>query len=274
LQQQIHGKKRGAERRSARRRNDISGSSAGVRFHYGTTGRDLMSLQLRALAVFAAAATLLGGCESSLPSLPSVGIGTTTGYSNPAYNNPTYCSDSNCRLAAPPPNENPDEYRIGPGDSLEVTVWHNQDLSGKMLVRPDGGISMPIIGDVVAAGRTPTELAKDLQDKLKNYVQNPIVTVSPTVFVGPTARQIRVIGEAAEPKALPYRTNMTLLDVVIEIGGLSRYADGSHAVIVRVEKGVQKTYHVDLDGLVRDGDIEKNVAMQPGDVLIIPQRFF
>jgi polysaccharide export outer membrane protein len=233
-----------------------------------------MSLHLRALAIFAAAATLLGGCGPSLPSLPSVGIGTTTAYDNPAYTNPTYCSDSSCRLAAPAPNENPDKYRIGPGDSLEITVWHNQDLSGKMMVRPDGGISMAIIGDVVAAGKTPTELAKDLQDKLKNYVQNPIVTVSPTQFVGLTARQIRVVGEAAEPKALPYKTNMTLLDVVIEIGGLSRYADGSHAVIVRVEKGVQKTYRVDLDGLVRDGDIDKNVAMQPGDVLIIPQRFF
>jgi polysaccharide export outer membrane protein len=233
-----------------------------------------MSLHFGTLAVFAAAATLVGGCGSSLPSLPSAGIGTTAGYNNPAYSNPTYCSDSNCRLAVQPPNENPDEYRIGPGDSLEITVWHNQDLSGKVVVRPDGGISMAIIGDVVATGKTPTQLAKDLQDKLKNYVQNPIVTVSPTEFVGPTARQIRVIGEAAEPKALPYKTNMTLLDVVIEIGGLSRYADGGRAVIVRVEKGVQKTYRVDLDGLVRDGDIEKNVAMQPGDVLIIPQRFF
>jgi polysaccharide export outer membrane protein len=206
--------------------------------------------------------------------LPSAGIGTTAGYNNPAYGNPTYCAAHNCRLAVPPPNENPDEYRIGSGDALEITVWHNQDLSGKMVVRPDGAISMPIIGDVVAAGKTPTELAKDLEDKLKSYVLNPMVTVSPTEFVGPTARQIRVIGEAAEPKALPYKTNMTLLDVVIEIGGLSRYADGSRAVIVRVEKGVQKTYRVDLDGLVRDGDIDQNVAMQPGDVLIIPERFF
>jgi len=233
-----------------------------------------MSLHFRALAAFAALATLCGGCQSSLPSLPSAGVGTTTGYDNPANENPTYCSTHSCRLAAPPPNENPDEYRIGSGDALEITVWHNQDLSGKMVVRPDGGISMPIVGDVVAAGKTPTELAKDLQDKLKNYVQNPIVTVSPTEFIGPTARQIRVIGQAAEPKALPYKTNMTLLDVVIEIGGLSRYADGSRAVIVRTEKGVQKTYRVNLDGLVRDGDIDQNVAMQPGDVLIIPERFF
>lgn len=233
-----------------------------------------MNFQFRSRALFAAVMMLLGGCESSLPSLPSVGIGTTAAYDKAASGSPTYCSNHSCRLAVLPPNENPDEYRIGSGDALDITVWHNQDLSGKIVVRPDGGISMPIIGDVVAAGKTPTELAKDLQDKLKSYVQDPIVTVSPTEFVGPTARQIRVIGEAAEPKALPYKTNMTLLDVVIEIGGLSRYADGSHAVIVRVEKGEQKTYHVDLDGLVRDGDIDQNVAMQPGDVLIIPQRFF
>lgn len=268
-----------------------------------------MSLHFRALAAFAAVAMLIGGCgvfrSSDQPSLPSVGTGTTNApttafYGNPAYGNPAYGNPAYGNSAygnppngnppnenpangntvygnsayGPPPYANPNEYRIGPGDSLEITVWHNQDLSGKMVVRPDGGISMPIIGDVVAAGRTPTELARDLQDKLKSYVQNPIVTVSPTEFFGPTDRQIRVIGEAAEPKALPYKTNMTLLDVVIEIGGLSRYADGSRAVIIRVQNGIQQSYHVDLDGLVRDGDITQNVAMQPGDVLIIPQRFF
>jgi polysaccharide export outer membrane protein len=166
------------------------------------------------------------------------------------------------------------DYRIGPGDSLDIVVWHEKDLSNRIPVRPDGRVSMPLVGDIVAAGKTPMDLAKDIQDKLKPYVKDPLVTVTPLEFVGPIARQVRVIGEAVQPRAVPYRSNMTVLDVMIEVGGLSRYADGDRAVIVRLEKGVQKTYHVHLDGLIRDGDIAQNVAMQPGDVLIIPQRFF
>jgi len=170
--------------------------------------------------------------------------------------------------------EDSSDYRIGPGDNLDVVVWHEKDLSNKIPVRPDGRISMPLLGDIVAAGKTPMDLAKDIQEKLKPYVKDPLVTVTPTEFVGPIARQIRVIGEAAQPRAVPYRSNMTLLDVMIQVGGLTRYADGDRAEIVRLDKGVQKTYHVHLDGLIRDGDINQNVAMQPGDVLIIPQRFF
>jgi polysaccharide biosynthesis/export protein len=230
-----------------------------------------MHLHLRVLAVFAAAAVLLGGCGGAdLPTLPSVGFGTTPSAELSAAPSAGITSGLYGGLSS----ENAADYRIGPGDTLDITVWHNQDLSGKVVVRPDGGISMPIIGDVVAAGKKPTELAKDLQDKLKSYVLNPLVTVSPTEFYGPAVRQIRVIGEAVEPKALPYKTNMTLLDVIIEIGGLSRYADGSRAVIIRLENGGQRTYHINLDGLIRDGDITQNVAMQPGDVVIIPQRFF
>jgi polysaccharide biosynthesis/export protein len=170
--------------------------------------------------------------------------------------------------------ENSQDYRIGPGDNLNIVVWHEQDLSSRVPVRPDGRISMPLLGDVVAAGKTPTDLAKEIQEKLKPYVKDPLVTVTPTEFVGPIARQVRVIGEAVQPRAIPYSSNMTLLDVMIQVGGLTRYADGDRAVIVRLENGAQKTYHVHLDGLIRDGDVTQNVAMQPGDVLIIPQRFF
>ena len=169
---------------------------------------------------------------------------------------------------------NGSDYRIGPGDQLNVVVWHNGDLSGPVPVRPDGRISIPLVGDVVAAGKTPMDLANELKDKLKPFVKDPLVTVTPTQFVGPIARQVRVIGEAAQPRAIPYSSNMTLLDVMIAAGGLTRYADGDRAEIVRNENGVQKTYHVHLDSLIRDGDVSQNVAIQPGDILIIPQRFF
>jgi polysaccharide biosynthesis/export protein len=166
------------------------------------------------------------------------------------------------------------DYRIGPGDMLSVVVWHNPDLTSQMPVRPDGRISMPLVGDVVAAGKTPMNLADELKEKLKPYLKDPLVTVTPTQFVGPFARQIRVIGEAAQPRAIPYSSSMTILDVMIAVGGLTRYAAGDRAVIVRVENGVQKTYHVHLDSLIRDGDVSQNVAVEPGDILIIPQRFF
>jgi polysaccharide export outer membrane protein len=166
------------------------------------------------------------------------------------------------------------DYRIGPGDLLDVNVWHNAELSSKIPVRPDGRISLPLMGEVVAAGKTPTALALEIQQKLKAYIQDPLVTVTPTQFVAPFARQIRVIGEAVQPKAIPYSANMTLLDVMIAVGGLTRYADGDRAVIVRVANNVQRTYHIHLDSLIRDGDVSENVAVEPGDVLIIPQRFF
>lgn len=169
---------------------------------------------------------------------------------------------------------NASDYRIGPGDVLNVTVWHNADLSGSLTVRPDGRISMPLIGETVAAGRTPADLGRELQDKFRPFVKDPLVTVTPTQFVGPFSRQVRVIGEAVQPRAIPYTANMTVLDVMIAVGGLTRYADGDRAEIVRNVLGTQQTYEVHLDSLIRDGDITSNVAVQPGDILIIPQRFF
>jgi len=166
------------------------------------------------------------------------------------------------------------DYRIGPGDMLNIVVWHNAELSSQIPVRPDGRISMPLIGEMVAAGRTPADLSQVIQDKLKPFVKDPIVTVTPTQFYGPSARQVRIVGEAVQPRAIPYSSNMTLLDVMIAVGGLTKYADGNRAVLVRVEHGVQQTYNVHLDSLIRDGDVSQNVQLQPGDVLIIPQRFF
>ena len=173
-----------------------------------------------------------------------------------------------------PVNPSSDTYLIGPGDDLNIFVWRNPDLSTHIPVRPDGKISIPLVEDVTAIGKTPTTLAREIEDKLRTFVKDPIVTVIVSQFVGPFAQQIRVIGEAAQPRAIPYRRNMSLLDVVIEVGGLTRFAAGDRAVIVRTTDGKQDSMKVHLDDLVRDGDISDNVPMRPGDILIIPQRYF
>lgn len=167
------------------------------------------------------------------------------------------------------------EYVIGPGDSLSVFVYRSPELSMEVPVRPDGRISMPLVPDMVAAGKTPTGLGNDIQGKLKQYVNDPLVTVIVRQFVGPFDHQIRVIGEATEPAALPYRDHMTLLDVMIATKGLTRYAAGNSAQIIRRSpNGQQETMKVRLSDLMKDGDIKQNVEMQPGDTLIIPQTWF
>ena len=175
---------------------------------------------------------------------------------------------------APPTAASPDyRYLIGSLDTVNVTVWGNPDLSATVPVRPDGRISTPLVEDVQALGRNPVELARDLEKALGKYVRDPQVTVIVTSFAGPFGEQIRVVGEAAKPQAIPYRQNMTVLDVMIVVGGLTDFADGNRAVLVRgSEKG--KQYSVRLADLVRRGDISANVDVQPGDVLIIPQGWF
>ena len=167
-----------------------------------------------------------------------------------------------------------DNYLIGPGDRLHVFVWQNTQLSVQVPVRPDGKISVPLVNDIVAVGKTPTELGDEIQDKLKKFIKEPRVTVIVESFVGPFSQQVRVIGEAALPQAVAYRTNMTLLDVMIGVGGLTKFAAGNRAVIVRRVGGTSQTYPVMLDSLIRDGEIKYNVKMQPGDILIIPQSYF
>src|SRR5205823_6344053 len=137
-------------------------------------------------------------------------------------------------------------------------------------VRPDGRISVPLIDDLTATGKTPTQLARDIEGQLKKYVQDPTVTVIVSGFHGPYDQQIRIVGEAAEPKALPYQANMTLLDVMIDVHGLTKFAAGNRAELIRVENGKQEIIPVYLDDLIKDGDVGANVAVQPGDVLIIP----
>ena len=176
---------------------------------------------------------------------------------------------------APPASSLPSgEYRIGPGDSLNIFVWRNPELTVTVPVRPDGRVSIPLVEDVVAINKTPTELAREYEQRLGKYIREPLVTVIVTNFVGPFPEQVRIVGEAAQPRSLPYRADMTVLDAMIAVGGLTRYAAGNDSVIVRNVSGTQTTYTVHLRDLLRDGDISSNVALQPGDILIIPQRLF
>jgi polysaccharide export outer membrane protein len=166
-------------------------------------------------------------------------------------------------------------YVIGPGDGLGIFVYRQPDLSADVPVRPDGRISLPLVPDIVAAGRTPTELASDIERRLTEYVRDPTVTVMVRSFVGPPARQIRVIGEAANPLAIPYREGMTLLDVLISAQGLTRFAAGNRAEVIRREPGQPpQVIRVRLNDLLRNGDISQDMPMRPGDTLVIPQSWF
>ena len=165
-------------------------------------------------------------------------------------------------------------YLVGPGDVLNVVVWRNPDLSMSVPVRPDGKISTPLVEDLPASGKTTSQLARDIEKVLAKYIQNPVATVVVTNFVGPYSQQVRVIGEAAKPQALPYRENMTLLDVMIAVGGITDFADGNKASILRSNAGKSQRFGVRLIDLVRGGDLSADVSMRPGDILVIPQSFF
>lgn len=165
-------------------------------------------------------------------------------------------------------------YLIGPGDSLNIFVWRNPDLSISVPVRPDGRISVPLLEDITAAGKTPTELSREIEGELGQYIQDPLVTVIVTGFVGAFSEQVRVVGQATNPRALPYRAHMTVLDAMIEVGGLAEFADGNRATLVRTEAGEQKQYRVRIADLIQDGDISANAELLPGDVIIIPESIF
>lgn len=204
-----------------------------------------MKSAIRTIAVAAAAvlSAVISACSSTLPSAPE---------------------------KAATPNY---RYVIGPGDSLSIMVWRNPELSMVVPVRPDGRISTPLVEDLEAQGRSPTELARQIERALSKFIRDPAVTVIVTGFQGPYSEQIRVIGEAARPQAVPYRQNMTLLDLMVQVGGLTDFADGNKAVLVRgSEQGRQ--YSVRLKDLVKRGDVSANVDVKPGDVLIIPQSWF
>ena len=164
-------------------------------------------------------------------------------------------------------------YLIGPLDTINIIVWRNPELSLTVPVRPDGKISTPLVEDLPAIGRNPTDLARDIEKSLGKYTRDPVVTVVVTGFQGASSEQVRIVGEAAKPQAIPYRQNMTVLDVMIQVGGLTDFADGNGAVLVRAKDG-GKQYGVRLKDLIRRGDISANVDVRPGDILIIPQSWF
>jgi polysaccharide export outer membrane protein len=201
-------------------------------------------LSLRTIAALLLLAGLMAGCGTSrLPPAPT--------------------------LAATPQYR----YLIGPLDTVSIVVWRNPELSATVTVRPDGRITAPLVEDLMALGRNPSDLAREIEKTLSKYIRDPIVTVQVGGFQGPYSEQIRVIGEAAKPQALPYRQNMTLLDVMVVVGGLTDFADGNAAVLVRGAEG-GKQYGVRLRDLVKRGDISANVDVKPGDVLIVPQSWF
>lgn len=164
-------------------------------------------------------------------------------------------------------------YIIGAGDSVNIIVWRNPELSMSVPVRPDGKIAAPLVDELMAQGKTSVQLAREIETVLAKYVRDPIVTVLVSGFVGPYSEQIRVVGEAARPQFLPYKSKMTLLDVMIAVGGLTDFASGNSATILRTGDG-NKQYSVRLNDLIKRGDVSANVEMRPGDILIIPQSLF
>lgn len=206
----------------------------------------------KVLAGLGVTAALLSGCSGgSRPELPPAGA----------------------VAAREAPSE---EYVIGPMDQLNVFVWRNPELSAKVQVRPDGRITTPLINDMPAVGKTPAMLADDLKYALGEYIKDPIVSVIVENFSGTYSQQVRVVGATEKPASIPYRANMTALDAMIAVGGLSEFASGNRARLVRYDKatGKQREYKIRLGDLLKNGDISANVRLEPGDVLIIPESMF
>lgn len=193
--------------------------------------------------LFGAVAIAVAGCATTNPPAP-------TSAASPDYN-----------------------YIIGPGDTVNIVVWRNPELSMSVPVRPDGKIAAPLVEDLVAMGKDSTTLARDIEKELGKFIRDPVVTVVVTAFVGPYSEQIRVVGEAAKPQTLPYKQKMTLLDVMIAVGGITDFADGNATTLLRTTEG-DKQYAVRVKDLIKRGDVSANVEMKPGDVLIIPRSWF
>ena len=166
------------------------------------------------------------------------------------------------------------EYLVGPLDQLEVFVWRAPELSTDVTVRPDGRISTPLVEDMVASGKTPSQLAQDLEGALREYVKNPEVTVIVSNFSSTFDQQVRVLGEAQEPTALPFQAGMTVLDVMVAVGGLTEFAAGNRAVLIRGKNDDRESFRLRLDDLLRKGKISANAPVLPGDVILIPESVF
>lgn len=208
----------------------------------------MKALGARGVVALAAVAltAVLTGCESDGPKAEDLGVSEPEDY----------------------------EYIIGPGDNLNIFVWRNPELSQSVAVRPDGMLSVPLVEDLPASGKTPTQLAREIEEVLATYVKEPLVTVIVGGFVGVSYTQVRVVGEAAEPRSIPYQVHMTLLDVMIAVGGLTEFAAGNKAKLIRTTESGQMVAAVRVEDLLEDGDITANVPMAPGDIIIIPEAWF
>lgn len=195
--------------------------------------------------------TVLSGCAAKFPSLPSATL-------------------------YPSITENIDEYLyiLGPGDEINIFVWGNPEASGSYTIRPDGMISTALVNDIMAAGKTPTDLSLALEELLSIYIRDPIVSVSVSTFVGPFSENIRILGEAVKPQTINYKQNMTLFDVMVEVGGLSEFAAGNSAKLLRIIDNRYQTFALKIDNLINEGDINNNVDILPGDIIIIPEAWF
>ena len=184
-------------------------------------------------------------------------------------------SNPNANLTPEQQAATPDyEYLIGPGDTMEVFVWGNPDLSTTVVVKPDGKITTRLVENIEASGKTASQLARDIEKAYSQYVKSAVVSVIVNNFVGVPYQQVRVVGEAQQPLKVPYRKHMTVLDAMIEVGGLTDFAAGNRAVLVRNFEGKREVLQLRLDDLLKDGDISANSPMYPGDIVIIPESWF
>jgi polysaccharide export outer membrane protein len=227
------------------RRQPNHGAAARLQGDIDVTTPTIKSIKWLAMAAFALSMLALGGCASTR------GAGAGDASQVEAH-----------------------DYLIGPGDNVNIIVWRNPEVSMSVPVRPDGKISTPLVEDLPASGKTSTQLARDIEKSLAKFIQQPVVTVIVTGFVGTYGEQIRVIGQAAKPQALPYRRDMSLMDVLIAVGGVTEFASGNSASIIRNVDGKLQKMPVRLNDLIKKGDISANVNMRPGDVLVIPESFF
>jgi len=175
------------------------------------------------------------------------------------------------------PERFPDQdytYVIGPGDTMEIFVWGNEELSTNGIVRPDGKFTTRLVEDLEASGKTSTQLARDIEKAYGEYVKHPVVSVILNGFVGVPEQQVRVVGEATQPTSVPYRKHMTLLDLMIAVGGMTDFADGNGSILVRNDNGNLGSYGLRLDDLLKDGDISANLNLMPGDIVIITESWF
>jgi len=204
-------------------------------------------IQLVAVSLGVALSLVLAGCSST--SYPEVS-------SDQRFSQPDY------------------SYVVGPGDTMEIFVWGNEELTTSGVVRPDGKFTTRLVEDLEASGKTSTELARDIEKAYAEYVKHPVVSVIVNGFVGVPEQQVRVVGEASTPLSVPFRKHMTLLDLRIDVGGMTEYADGNKSVLIREESGRQNSYGLRLDDLLKDGDISANLYLLPGDVVIISESWF